>query len=299
MRKLLKWTGIILGGLLLVALFSSWILSRKFLKESEKTYQVAVTPVTIPSDSASLERGRVLSVGCRDCHDTNLAGKVFFDDPAIGVLPSSNLTRAKGSETEGYAPGDYVRALRHGLNRAGHPLMIMPSESYTHLSDQDLGSLVAFLMTLKPVERTFPKRKFTYMAQVMAGAGLFGDLYPYHVIDHDKARNITAPPIGPTEEYGAYIFSIGGCKTCHGEHLGGGPSPDPASPVVPNVSVSGNPGKWTAAQFVQVFRTGTTPEGKQLDGKFMPFPGIGALQDAEIEALYHYIRSLPPAPERK
>ncbi|HMQ63587.1 MAG TPA: hypothetical protein PKE06_23085, partial [Flavilitoribacter sp.] len=131
MRKLLKWTGIILGGLLLVALFSSWILSRKFLKESEKTYQVAVTPVTIPSDSASLERGRVLSVGCRDCHDTNLAGKVFFDDPAIGVLPSSNLTRAKGSETEGYAPGDYVRALRHGLNRAGHPLMIMPSESYT------------------------------------------------------------------------------------------------------------------------------------------------------------------------
>lgn len=295
MKKVLKWIGIVLGGLILIALLASWIFSRKFLNEFNKTYTVDVAPVAIPSDSASLERGRALSVSCRSCHDNDLAGKVFFDDPTIGTLPSSNLTRAKGSETEGYTTEDFVRALRHGLNKNGNPLMVMPSESYTHLSDQDLGSLIAYLESLPPIERNFAPRQFNYTARVMAGAGLFGNLFAYNVIDHEKARNITAPPISPSLEYGAYVKKIGGCNICHGENFGGGVSPDPVSPPVPDITKSGNVGKWTAAQFIQTFRTGVTPEGKTLDGKFMPFAGIGALSDPEIEALYNYILSLPAA----
>lgn len=299
MKRILKWTGITLATLVVIALIISWILASSFNREFDKIYNLQTAEINIPSDSASLERGRVLSVGCRECHDIDLAGKVFFDDPTIGTLPSSNLTRARGSQTEGYSDLDFVRAIRHGLNKKGNALMVMPSESYAHLSDEDLGCLIAFIKSLPPVERNFPPRKFKYTAQVMAGAGLFGELFPYKNIDHVKSQKVMAPPRAATPEYGLYIARIGGCFTCHGPDLGGGVSPDPVSPPVPNVSKSGNPGSWTAEQFVTTFRTGQTPEGKKLDGKFMPFAGIGALDDVEIEALYSYIHSLPPATPKK
>ncbi len=299
MRKFLKWTGIILLLLVVIVLTTSWVLSRKFNEEFLQIYELTPDPVTIPTDSASIERGRTLTVGCRNCHDVDLAGKVFFDDPKIGVLPSSNLTRAKGSETEGYTDEDFVRALRHGLNKRGNPLMIMPSEAYTHFSDEDLGCIIALIKSLPPVERSFPQRQFTYMSQVLAGAGMFGNMFPYKVIDHEKAKNIKAPPIGNSVEYGEYVVKFEGCKTCHGPDLGGGKSPDPVSPPVPDISIGSNVGKWTLEQFINTFRTGKTPEGKVLQGQFMPFAGIGALSDVEIEALYKYIHSLPAAEKKE
>lgn len=299
MKRFLKWTGIVLLSLVILLALTSWVLSRSFLKEFDKVYAVDVVPINIPSDSASLERGRQLSVSCRNCHDVDLAGKVFFDDPTIGKLPSSNLTRAKGSETEGYTDLDYVRALRHGLNKKGNALMVMPSDSYTHLSDEDLGCLIAFIKSLPATERTFPLRKFKYTAQVMAGAGLFGELFPYNNIDHAKATKVIAPPMSDTPEYGHYIAKIGGCFACHGPDLAGGTSPDPVSPPVPNISKGGHMGKWSKEQFKSVFRTGITPEGKKLDGKYMPFDGISALNDVEIDALYTYIQSLPAAVQTK
>lgn len=299
MKRFLKWTGVVLLSLVIILALASFMLSRKFLKEFDKVYTVEVATINIPSDSASLERGRQLSVSCRNCHDVDLAGKVFFDDPTIGTLPSSNLTRAKGSETEGYTDLDYVRALRHGLNKKGNALMVMPSDSYTHLSDEDLGCLIAFIKSLPATSRTFPPRKFNYTAQVMAGAGLFGELFPYNNIDHVKASKVIAPPMSDTPDYGHYVAKIGGCFACHGKDLGGGISPDPGSPPVPDISKGGNFGKWSKEQFKSVFRTGVTPEGKKLDVKFMPFDGIGALHDVEIEALYTYIQSLPAAVHEK
>lgn len=296
MRRILKWVGIVLVCLAGLLLLSSWILARKFQGEFVKVYEQPVETIPIPDDSVSIERGRTLSVGCRTCHDVDLAGKMFFNDPTIGSLASSNLTRAKGSETEGYTDEDFVRALRHGLNKYGNALMVMPSESITFLSDEDLGCLIAFLKTLPPVERKLQKRHFTYMAQVMAGAGMFGNLFPYQVIDHEAAKHVASVPMGNTVEYGAYVVRYEGCRTCHGENLGGGKSPDPVSPPVPNISMSSNVGKWTLEQFITTFRSGKTPEGKALNGEFMPFAGLGALSDVEIESVYNYIRSLPPAP---
>ena len=110
MKKLLKWTGITLFTLVLIALLTSWVLASKFNNKFEKVYDLKPAPITIPTDSSSIARGMALTVGCQNCHDRDLGGKVLFDDPNIGVLPSSNLTRAVGSETEGYTDEDFVRA---------------------------------------------------------------------------------------------------------------------------------------------------------------------------------------------
>lgn len=292
MKRFLKITAYVLGTLILIILLASWYFSSKFNAEFEKVFAFEPDEIMIPNDSASVERGRILSVDCRSCHGADLAGKIFFEDPGIGVLPSSNLTRAKGSETEHYTNQDFVRAIRHGLNKSGNKLMIMPCKSISHLSDEDLGSLIAFINTLPKVEKTFPSRKFTFMSQVMAGSGLFGDLFHYDLIDHAKLKNIPSVPVGPTPEYGFYLVNIHGCNDCHKKDLKGGKSPDPVSPPVPDISMSGNFGKWSSEQFTAVFRTGTTPEGKALQSEFMPFAGLGAHTDEEIEAVYNYIKSL-------
>ncbi|MBK9257836.1 MAG: hypothetical protein IPM42_20470 [Saprospiraceae bacterium] len=292
MKRVLKWVAYVLGALILIVLLGSWYFSSKFISEFETVITLEPQNIPIPTDSVSLERGRILSVDCKSCHAGDLGGKVFFDDPGIGVLPSSNLTRNKGSETENYTDKDFVRAIRHGLNKAGNKLMIMPCLSFSHMSDEDLGCLIAFLNTLPKVDRTFQKRKFTYMAQAMAGSGLFGDMFHYDLIDHNKVNNIPSVPIGPTIQYGSYLTHIHGCNDCHKKNLKGGKSPDPDSPPVPDISLTGSVGIWTLEQFTTVFRTGITPEGKLLDDQFMPYDGLGAHSDEEIEAVYNYIKSL-------
>ena len=292
MKRVLKIIGYVLGAILLLLLLGSWYFSSKFNGEFKKVIAFEPQAISIPDDSASIERGRILSVDCRSCHGVDLGGKVFFDDPTIGVLPSSNLTRAKGSETENYTNIDFVRAVRHGLNKDGHKLMVMPCNSYSYMSDQDLGCLIAFINTLPPVNNTFEKRKFNFTAQVMAGAGLFGDLFHYDIIDHAKAQNVPSVAINNTPEYGSYLIHIHGCNDCHKKNLKGGKAPDPVSPPVPDISNSGAVGRWTLEQFASVFRTGTTPEGKALNSEFMPFAGLGAHSDEEIEAVYNFIKSL-------
>lgn len=295
MKKFIKWAGIVLLVLAGVISISVWYFSFRFNSEFKKVYSITPSTIIIPTDSASLERGKLFAVGCQGCHEKDLGGKVFFDDPNIGTLPSSNLTRATGSETEGYTDEDFVKAIRHGLNKKGNPLMVMPSESIGEMSDQDLGALIAYLKTLKPIDRKFGKRKFTFMTKVMAGAGIFGNLFPYEIIDHNSRKHILAPPISSSLDYGEYLVRIYGCKSCHFANLGGGKSPDPASPPVPDISSSGNSASWTKDQFLAFFKTGVTPDRRMLNPTFMPWEGLGALPDEEIEAVYNYIHSLPAA----
>lgn len=293
MKKILKWTGIIIGLVLMVGAGSAFYLKSKFENLQNRSYEQKVVAVRIPADSSSLARGKVLSVGCQGCHGDDLGGKDFFNDPMIGYMSSPNITRSRGSATEKYSDLDYVRTLRHGLNPKGRALMVMPSESIGQASDEDLGCLISYLKAVIPVEKKQGPTQFSFTAKVMAGAGLFGNLYPYDVIKHDKVHTISAPPKSIKPEYGAYVARMEGCRSCHGETLAGGISPDPSSPPVPNITPGWHMGVWTVNHFKEAMRTGKTPEGKVLDPKFMPWPGIGAHDDIELEALFNYIKSLP------
>ncbi len=293
MKRILKYLAyglILLAGI--IGLFAFYFI-HKFNAESEKKVVVELTAIDIPTDSTAVERGRILSVGCRSCHGNQLEGNYFFDDPDIGKIASSNLTGAKGSPTEKYTDLDWIRSIRHGVGPDGRKLFIMPSESMCHLSDRDLGCLIAFLKTLPKIENHFEKASFTTFSKILAGAGQFGELYPYNLIDHERAQHVAHPAAVNSLEHGLYMMRSHGCISCHKEDLKGGKSPDPVSPLVPNISATGNPGKWTRAQFIETLRTGKTPEGKMLDGKFMPFAGIAPFSDEEIGSIYDYIMSLP------
>ena len=118
-------------------------------------------------------------------------------------------------------------------------------------------------------------------------------MYSYNVIDHKSVDHVAHTAEVDSLEHGLYMVNSHGCVSCHGKDFKGGKSPDPVSPLVPNISATGNPGKWTRAQFIETLRSGKTPEGKMLDGKFMPFAGVAPFSDDEIGSIYDYIMSLP------
>lgn len=293
MRKFFKWLGITVLSLIVIIVIASFVMINKYKKMAKNTYEANPAAIAILTDSASMVRGASLASSlCSGCHGGDLAGKEFFNVPELGVVPAPNITR--GGRTKDYSDLDYIRSIKYGVKPDGHGLFVMPVEDFNNLSDADLGALIGFIKSVPASDKTWPDPKFTTMAQIMAGAGLFGTLYNAELLDLKDNKSIVAPEPGTSVAYGEYTMRIHGCWTCHGEQLNGAKSPDPASPPGANITGKGNIGKWSLAQFSETLHTGKTPEGKELDPEFMPWPSLGTMTDVEIEALYNYLKSVPP-----
>ena len=256
-----------------------------------KRYPTQVVAVAIPTDSASLERGKHLVTAvnkCVGCHGDNLGGKKFADDPMFGTLYGTNLTPGNGGVGAGYTDADWVRAIRRGLGSDGRALVFMPSDDYYYMTDADLGAAIAYLKTVQPVDFVSPPRKVGVLARVLAlAAGL--PLIPVERIPLGEVPRPIVPP-GPTIEYGRYLTTIGGCKGCHGPSLSGGQPIDGVKSA--NLTPTGLKG-WTESDFFKAMRTGVRPNGRVLSA-VMPWPYVGKLTDEELRATWLYLQSVPP-----
>ena len=200
MRRFLKWFGLIAGGLLVVLLL---LLVGLFFVGSMKvnrTYDVAMASVAVPSDAASIARGEhyVEAVGmCQVCHGEDLAGPdierckdasstAYSDDSFFGKLMPSNLTSGRGGIGNVFTDEDYVRAIRHGIGPDNKSLVLMPSEQFNKISDEDLGAMIAYLKSLPPVDNELDESGLGPLGRILA---VFeGSLLPATLIDHDAPR---------------------------------------------------------------------------------------------------------------
>jgi cytochrome c553 len=298
MKKILKWAAIVLGTLVVIIGAAAFYLASSIDSARKKTYEVAASNLPIPSDSASIARGKYWAEAlCTECHGTDYSGTEFFNEPDLGRIHAVNLTPGKGGIGGSYGDEDWIRAIRHAVRKTGHGIMIMPSENFYYLDDQDLSSMVAFLKTLPPVDQEWGEPYFTFMTKVIAGAGGFGTLYYADVIDHSKTSGFSAPPEGASAQYGEYLVKIAGCRSCHGKEMNGMEPQDPVSPFAPNLTPGGILAGWSSDDFLKSMRTGVKPDGKTIDPKFMPWLGIAKLNDEAIKAIYLYLQSLPGLPE--
>ena len=294
MRKVLKWIGIVLGGLVLllvIAGISLYLVARGRLN---RDYDIQVEAITIPTDEASVERGRHLVEavsGCGGCHGDGLAGAVFIDDPAIGTFYASNLTSGEGGVGARFSDTDWVRAIRHGVRPDGTPLLIMPSNLYYRYSDEDLGAIIAYLKSLPPVGNQTPARQFAIPAHFLLALGVFGpDAFPAEVIDHEGPHP-EPPELAVTEAYGEHLTYVAGCRGCHATELAGGQGA-PGEPMAPNLTPGGELANWSEEDFFILMRSGTTPEGQQVN-PFMPWMDFQNMTDEEIQAIWLYLQSIP------
>jgi len=286
MKKILKWLGIGVSGLLVLLLLLVFGLSWRANVRLNKTYNIMPEALTIPTDPAAIKEGkRLTAIYCANCHGDDLGGADFFNEPTLAVIDAPNLTGGAGGVGAQLRDVDWVRALRHGVDPAGRPLFIMPSRNFYFFSDEDLGQIIAYLKTAPPVDRAANDRSTTFLGRVLMAIGLFGDLIDAETIAHTAPR---PPALAPdvTVAYGKYLADTFGCRTCHGPQLAGGKDPDPAAPPGPNLTPGGNLGQWDEQTFLTTIRT--------RQSKWMGFEALNHMTDAELQALWRYLQALPP-----
>ena len=97
LRKILKWTSIVLGGLvglLLLAFAALYIMGTLKWNRLHGQYAVPVETIPIPTNEASIERGEHIATirMCRQCHMDDLGGQTARA-PGLITLAAQN---AKG-----------------------------------------------------------------------------------------------------------------------------------------------------------------------------------------------------------
>lgn len=290
--KVLKWIGIILGGLVGLLLIAVLVLYGLAAYRINKNYSIQVETVPIPDDAAALERGKYLVenvAACTGCHTSDLGGEFFLNDPMIGQVYSNNLTSGEGGVGREYSDEDWVRTLRHGVSPDGKTVMIMPSQNFAHMTDEDLGATIAYLKNLPPVDRESPEPSFTFMAKLIFALGGLGKT-PAEIIQEQGIQPDEVTP-GISAEYGEYISYLGTCRDCHGPDLNGGVA-GPGEPFAPNLTPGGELVGWTEEDFLTAIKTGVKPSGSSLN-EGMPWELYSGINDDDLRALWLYLQSLP------
>ncbi len=296
MKKILKWIGIVLGGLIGLLIILFFVLYGITEYRLNKVYDFPAESLQIPTDAGSIAQGKHLVqavAGCRGCHGDNLAGQAMINQPPLMTLYSANLTPGKGSATASFSNADWVRAFRQGVGPDGKTLLMMPSANLSQLSDSDLADIIAYLKTLPPVDNQVPPLKVGPVGHILIAMGQFNSLIEVDLIDH--SQQVQVPAAGVTAEYGHYLVTVGSCGDCHGEKLAGLKMIPGGTVPSANLTPAGPLQSWTEADFLNALHNGVRPDGTQLI-EAMPWKEYGGMTDDELKAIWLYLKSLPPEP---
>lgn len=294
MNKWVKGTSLALAALALAG--TAAVIAGKAMGERkmQRTIKVDVAPLVLPATGARLEQGRYLFAtrGCADCHGADGGGKELMRSGAM-VVDSPNITAGANSVTSAYRTSDWVRTLRHGIKPDGRPVMIMPSEDYNRLSDEDVAAIIAHVQQLPPVAGRAALVRLPVAVKVLYGFGHVKDAA--EMIDHSLPPQVPVAAAVSTA-HGAYVAN--GCIGCHGANLSGGriPGAPPEWPAPANLTPgSGSAMKLypTPEAFMAMLHSGKRPDGSTIS-PVMPFGSLRQMNDVDMRALHSYLLTLPP-----
>jgi mono/diheme cytochrome c family protein len=287
---LVKVPGFLIFGLLTLLFAAFTVASARGAYEILRSHGNPVANVQVQSIPAQVQRGQQFANLCIGCHSSSgqfpLDGSTeSFTPPPLATLFAPNLT--PGGRLKDWSDGEIVRAIREGIGRDGRALLIMPSETFHNLSDADAQAIIAYLRSQPAVQHDTPERQVTVLGAAIIGSGMFPTAAQSPITEP-----VTAPPPGPTADYGRYLVGWTGCTACHGANLTGGASGGFGPPGGPNISTVGK--RWDQAGFIRAIRTGATPDGKTLDNEQMPWQEYNAVfTDDDLRAIYAYLQTLP------
>ena len=296
MKKILRAIAWSVGALLALVIVAGCALYFYTQRGMDRKYAIAGHAVHVPADSLALLRGEHVATAlskCVDCHGADLGGRQFIDVPPVARLYAANLTRGAGGVGGVLSNLDWERAIRHGVKPDGSALLFMPSLEFQHLSDDDVGALIAYLKSRPPVDREPAKNSVGPIGRLLYAKGDLV-LLPVERVAHEA--HPSSPPAAVTAEYGRYLAEIGGCKGCHGEGLSGGriPGTPPDWKPAANITPTGI-GHYTEEDFFRALREGKRPGGVAIDS-LMPYRFTKLMTDDEIRAVWLFLKTVPPKP---
>lgn len=295
MNKWIKRGGLAVLGVVALGASTLVVGTQLGQRKMNRIVSIDVAAVALPTDAASIERGRYLymSRGCTECHGVDGAGKDVVNDGKGMHVRAPNITPGPGTVVANYSVTDWVRTLRHGVKPDGRPAIVMPSEDYARLTDADLGAMVAYLRQMPAAQGAGAVLELPPLVKTLYAAGVMHDAA--EIIDHTLPPS-TPVPEAVTPEHGAYV--INSCIGCHGARLSGGkiPGAPPEWPAAANLTPGDGTAMThypTAESFATMLKTGKRPDGTEVS-KVMPFLALKEMNDTDVRAMYAHLKTLPP-----
>ena len=276
----LKWTGISLVALIVVALAIIYGVSEYKLT---RTYDVPLTAITVPHDSVSIAEGKRL-VGvyhCGSCHGTTFQGQEFLKVDMLATLIAPNIT----TTTPSYSDPELARVIRHAVKKDGYNAWMFASGMYTPITDADLGKMIGYLRTLKPViGPDLGQNSYGPIGRALVVAGQFPIMA--EAIDHKTPQTLGQD----TTQLGrGKYLTMTACSGCHGgPELKGDGSDHMKSPAL-IIATS-----YTKDQFRHFLETGEGNRKKDCGNMTLMVKGFfHNLTDRESDAIYAFLQTLP------
>jgi mono/diheme cytochrome c family protein len=265
---------------------------------------------------ATVEKGEALArLGdCAVCHTAangaDYAGGYPLSTP-FGTMYSSNITPDETTGIGRWSQAAFRRAMQQGVARDGsHLYPAFPYDHFTHVADDDIDAIYAFLMTRRPIEASAPANRLIPplgFRPLLAGWKL--------LFLHEGAWQ---PDPGKDDEFnrGAYLAEgLGHCGSCHTpRNIAGGESSNKYAGGVAEGWVApaldqDNPAArgWTVEQIFSYLRTGIDINHSVAAGPMGPVVhNLAKAPEADVHAIAVYVASLmrggkppdAPAPDR-
>ena len=269
-------------------------------------WQPAIPPIAPPSSASFapelVNKGRTLAAaaGCIDCHTVKDGmpgtGGVPFAR-MFGTIYSSNITPDAETGIGRWSLAAFARALREGVSRDGKHLFpaAFPFDHFTRLTDEDIGALYAYLVSLPPGRKRTRQNSVAFPLDVRALQAAWKGIYlAPGAYRQDAMRDAQW-------NRGAYLAdAVARCSSCHTPRnlLG---AEEPGHPYggalvdgwwATALDIEPSPASWTAARLVEYLRTGeSVPHGVALEPMRGVIHALRALPDSDIAAIAAYLTS--------
>ena len=273
MRRITAWAGIVAAaavGLAVLAIVYILVASQLIL---DRTHEKRSDPIHAGTDAASIARGAHLaSIGlCRDCHGRELGGAPFNVPGA--TIYARNLTALSAS----FSDADFDRAIRQGIRPDGKSLLVMPSNVFANLRDDEVASIIAYIRSLPPRGAASPDPRAGLLVRTMLATGKYRT-------NADSPVGIGPLDLGSRYAPGRHLAGTI-CAACHGLDLAGMP-PGSFDPT-PDLRIAA---AYDRVDFHTLMRSGKATGGREVGLMSRTARGnFSAFTDAEIDALYDYL----------
>ena len=277
MAKALRWAGYVLAVLLILLLLAAgwiWFASNRALAA-----RVDATPEKLvqPTAAQLADGPRQLKVlGCVSCHGANLEGKPFISDARVALLNASNLTQLATTATN----QQLAQAIRQGIGHDGRSLLVMPSEHYQFLTDQELAAVIAAIRRLRKTGNVQAPVKVGPIGRFALASGRL-PTSPEKVASYRAAR---IADFGPQYATGRHLVETV-CSGCHGRDLKGQELEPGVFSTDLNIA-----GGYDLNQFRTLMKTGAAPSGKDLGLMArIARADFSHMRDDEVAAIHAYL----------
>jgi mono/diheme cytochrome c family protein len=270
-------------------------------------WQPEIAPITRPDPKslalADVSRGATLAAigDCAVCH-TAEGGGAYAGGRAIatpfGAIYAPNITPDTATGIGTWSSAAFRRAMRKGVARSGaHLYPALPYEHFTHVDDDDLDALYAFLMTRPPIAARSPDNR------LIPPLGFRPLLAGWKLLFLRDKPFVPTPGQSTAWNRGAYLIEgLGHCGACHtprnlagseesAQAYAGGTAEGWNAPALDGTNPATR--AWTADALYTYLRHGIDPNHSVAAGPMAPVThDLALVPDDDVQAISVYIASL-------